>query len=111
MTSPAAPKPFGDSSPAISPDGRTLAFVCHLTYDVGDIFLQPLDTMKARRLTFGKRQIPGLAWMPNGKELIFSSNPRQRVSSATGFSAVRDGSVLMWSQLDPSIHDLMLHFR
>ena len=30
------------------------------------------------------------------------------IPSATGFSAVRDGSVLMWSQLDRSAADLML---
>ncbi len=30
------------------------------------------------------------------------------IPSATGFSAVRDGSVFMWSQLDRSAHDLML---
>jgi len=74
VTFPAAEKMYGDSSPAISPDGRTLAFTRHLTYDVADIFVQPLDIVKARRLTFDKHQIRGLAWMSNGKELIFSSN-------------------------------------
>jgi Tol biopolymer transport system component/DNA-binding winged helix-turn-helix (wHTH) protein len=74
LTFPAAEKTHGDSSPAISPDGRTLAFVRHLTYDVADVFVQPLDSVKARRLTFDKREIRGLAWVPNGKELIFSSN-------------------------------------
>ena len=74
VTFPAARTPDGDSSPAISPDGRTLAFVRHFTYDVADIFVQPLDSGQARRLTSDKRQIRGLAWMPDGKELIFSSN-------------------------------------
>jgi hypothetical protein len=30
------------------------------------------------------------------------------IPSATGFSASRDGTVLMWSQLDRSTHDLMV---
>jgi Tol biopolymer transport system component/DNA-binding winged helix-turn-helix (wHTH) protein len=78
VTFPAAEKTHGDSSPAISPDGRMLAFVRQLTYDVADVFVQPLDTGKPRRLTFDKRQIRGLAWMSDGQELIFSSNRNGR---------------------------------
>jgi Tol biopolymer transport system component/DNA-binding winged helix-turn-helix (wHTH) protein len=75
VTFPAGEKTYGDSSPAISSDGRILAFVRHLTYDVADIFVQPLDGAKAaRQLTFDKRQIRGLAWMAGREELIFSSN-------------------------------------
>jgi Tol biopolymer transport system component len=72
LTFPAAEKTYGDSSPAISPDGRTLAFVRHITYDVADIFVQSLEGAKARRVTFDKRQIRGVAWMSD-RELIFSS--------------------------------------
>jgi Tol biopolymer transport system component/DNA-binding winged helix-turn-helix (wHTH) protein len=78
VTFPAAEKTYGDSSPAISPDGRMLAFVRQLTYDVADVFVQPLDAVKARRLTFDKRQVRGLAWMSDGQELIFSSNRNGR---------------------------------
>jgi Tol biopolymer transport system component/DNA-binding winged helix-turn-helix (wHTH) protein len=74
VTFPAGERTYGDSLPAVSPDGGTLAFVRHATYDVADIFVQPLDGGKARRLTFDKRQIRGLAWISGGKELIFSSN-------------------------------------
>jgi Tol biopolymer transport system component/DNA-binding winged helix-turn-helix (wHTH) protein len=78
VTFPAAERTYGDSAPAISPDGRVLAFVRHLTYDVADVFVQRLDAVKPRRLTFDKRQIRGVAWMPNGQELIFSSNRNGR---------------------------------
>lgn len=78
VTFTAAEKSYGDSSPAISPDNRMLAFVRHLTYDVADVFVQPLDSGPARRLTFDKRQIRGLAWMPDGQEVIFSSSRNGR---------------------------------
>jgi Tol biopolymer transport system component/DNA-binding winged helix-turn-helix (wHTH) protein len=78
VTFPAAEATHGDGSPAISPDGRLLAFVRHLTYDVADILVQPLDTMQARHVTFDKRQIRGFAWASGGRELIFSSNRNGR---------------------------------
>jgi Tol biopolymer transport system component/DNA-binding winged helix-turn-helix (wHTH) protein len=78
VTFPAVEKTYGDASPAISPNGRMLAFVRQLTYDVADVFVQPLDAVKPRRLTFDKRQIRGLAWMSDSQELIFSSNRNGR---------------------------------
>ena len=78
VTFPAAEANHGDSSPAISPDGRTLAFVRQLTHDVADVFVQPVAGGNARQLTFDKRQIRGLAWMSGGRELIFSSNRNGR---------------------------------
>jgi Tol biopolymer transport system component/DNA-binding winged helix-turn-helix (wHTH) protein len=74
MTFPIGEKTYGDSSPVISPDGRTLAFVRHSTYDVADLFVQPLSGAPARQVTFDKRQIRGVAWSPDGQELVFSSN-------------------------------------
>jgi Tol biopolymer transport system component/DNA-binding winged helix-turn-helix (wHTH) protein len=78
VTFPAAERTYGDSSPAISPDGQSLAFVRHLTYDVADVFVQRLDSENPRRVTFDKRQVRGLSWMPSGQELIFSSNRNGR---------------------------------
>jgi len=34
--------------------------------------------------------------------------PGYVIPSATGFYAVPDGSIVMWSQLDRTVHDLML---
>lgn len=71
----------GDTTVAFSPDGRTLAFVRshNLVGDVdvylapGDIYLAPVAGGNAVRLTFGEKTINGLAWTPDGAELVFSS--------------------------------------
>ena len=34
--------------------------------------------------------------------------PRSVIVSATGFDAAPDGSIVVWSQLDRNVHDLML---
>jgi Tol biopolymer transport system component len=60
--------------PAFSPVGKTLAFVRNLTHDVSDIYLLEVERGRLRQLTFDSRRIRGLAWTPDGKELVFSSN-------------------------------------
>ena len=69
----------GDSTVAFSPDGRTLAFVRshNLVGDAyvtpGDIYLAPVAGGDPVRLTFGETEIFGLAWTPDGAELVFST--------------------------------------
>jgi eukaryotic-like serine/threonine-protein kinase len=73
----------GDTTVAFSPDGRTLAFVRshNLVGDVdsylapGDIYLAPVAGGDPVRLTFGEKTINGLAWTPDGKELVLSLEP------------------------------------
>jgi serine/threonine-protein kinase len=57
------------STPALSPDGRTLA----LTVDDGnpDIWLYELDRRVLNRLTFSPRSEFGGVWHPDGRSLIF----------------------------------------
>jgi serine/threonine protein kinase/WD40 repeat protein len=69
-----------DVDPALSPDGRTLAFVRHIDLGVGDVYrlsltenLQPQGEPK--RLTFENREVDTPVWTRDGNEILFSSGP------------------------------------
>jgi Tol biopolymer transport system component/serine/threonine protein kinase len=62
----------GDRYPAVSPDGRTAAFVRE-THDGENVYLLDLSTRKERRLTFEPRPINGLAWQPDGSAVLMSA--------------------------------------
>ena len=63
--------------PAISPDGQTVALVRASLSINGDIYLLSLNGStpvgEARQLTRTGRQIFGLAWTADSRELVFSS--------------------------------------
>jgi DNA-binding winged helix-turn-helix (wHTH) protein len=67
-----------DHSPVVSPDGRYLAFLRATTVGRVAIFLVPLASGPApsgtpRELTYGDYGVWGLAWMPEGRELLLST--------------------------------------
>jgi Tol biopolymer transport system component len=69
---------LGDGDPALSPDGRTLAFTRHTAYWASDLYLLPLDPEhrpagKPRRLTHDVPNANSPAWMPDGEEIVFCS--------------------------------------
>lgn len=64
----------GDSNPAISPDGQTLAFARTLDEDRGDLYLTDLPGAHPRAVTFDNHRIRGIAWMPDGQDLIYASD-------------------------------------
>jgi Tol biopolymer transport system component len=65
---------LADMVPAFSPDGQTLAFVRLSSGRVSDIYLVPIGGGEPRRLTFNNREIDGLAWTPDGREIVFTSD-------------------------------------
>jgi Tol biopolymer transport system component len=78
LTSP--PRGFGDSDPAISPDGKTLAFFRARDNGGGDGDVELLSLTASgasqgepKRLA-SERTIRGLAWTPDGRSLVFSVN-------------------------------------
>jgi Tol biopolymer transport system component/DNA-binding winged helix-turn-helix (wHTH) protein len=71
---------LGDSSPAFSPDGKSLAFVRD-TLDVREIYVLPLSggspvQITPVQITFDHADIQGIAWTPESDKLIFSSSRR-----------------------------------
>lgn len=73
LTSPSGQE--GDYSPAISPDGSTVAFVRGiLAGAVDDLYLVPTAGGVPTRLTFDKTWIRGSpTWTPDGRDIVFSS--------------------------------------
>jgi serine/threonine protein kinase len=82
---------LGDFAPAVSPDGRTVAFYRLEGHGTGDIYLVSFaGREEPKRLTFEEAWLERPAWTPNGLELIFSSggpfasSSLWRVSSSGG---------------------------
>lgn len=63
-----------DTSPTFSPDGTLLAFVRWHAHGVANVYVVPLSGGEPKRLTFDNLKIEGLAWEPDGRHLVFSSN-------------------------------------
>ena len=77
LTSPAGA--WGDSTPVLSPDGTTLAFVRGASYFSEDAFLLSLNddlspAGEPRRLTSIEQVISGLSWSAEGEAIVFSGS-------------------------------------
>jgi Tol biopolymer transport system component len=72
LTSPPVPS-TGDWSAEYSPDGKRIALI-RSTKDVEDIYVMSSSGGDPHRLTFDNRLLAGVAWTPDSKEIIFSSN-------------------------------------
>jgi eukaryotic-like serine/threonine-protein kinase len=73
-----APRNFIDYSPALSADGRQLAFVRFVGFGISDVYLlalgddgRPLGEVE--RVTRENRFLTSTAWMPGSREVLFAS--------------------------------------
>ncbi len=71
---------WADSTPAFSPDSKSVAFIRENTPITGDIYVVPVTGGEPRRITydnarhtFSEAIAGGLVWTADGKEVIFSS--------------------------------------
>jgi Tol biopolymer transport system component len=62
----------GDWHFEVSPDGGTLAFTRSDRSGVGDIYTMPMSGGAPRRLTDWGAPIYGLAWTPDGREIVYA---------------------------------------
>src|SRR4029077_17153781 len=62
------------ANPLFSPDGSLGAYVQGAGFLAGDIHVAPVSGGQPRRLTTDGRTLGGLAWTPDGKEIVFGSN-------------------------------------
>jgi Tol biopolymer transport system component len=67
------PRLASDLMPAASPDGKRIAFVRQVSAASGDVYVAEIGG-ETRRLTKDSCDVRGLAWMPDGRELVVSSN-------------------------------------
>lgn len=70
----AAPEPsIGDGWPAVSPDGRTVAFARYSQDTSANVYVVPLSGGEPRQLTLDKASIFGIAWTSDA-DLVLSSD-------------------------------------
>jgi Tol biopolymer transport system component len=62
------------ATPTLSPNGNLVAYVEGAGFLAGDIHVAPVSGGQPRRLTSDGRFLGGLAWTPDGKEIVFASN-------------------------------------
>ncbi|MBL8232414.1 MAG: serine/threonine-protein kinase, partial [Bryobacterales bacterium] len=60
--------------PTYSPDGEWLAYVSGPSGVAHDLYIMPASGGQSRRLTRDQRMFAGVAWTPDSREIIFSSN-------------------------------------
>lgn len=80
----------GDSMPAVSPDGKTLAFTRSFERSTRDLYVMTLPAGMPRRITFDNRMINGITWTSDGASIVFASN--RGGSMALWHVAAKDGA-------------------
>ena len=67
------PAAFSYRNPRWSPDDRTIAYLHSLENWADDVYLIPAEGGKARRITDENTLMSGLAWLPDGSDLVYGS--------------------------------------
>ncbi len=67
-------QPSSDDQPAVSPDGKQLAFFRSFGPTRREVFVMPASGGEPKQLTTDKRQIEGLTWTGNSREIVYASN-------------------------------------
>ena len=113
--------PAGDSSPVISPDGRTLAFVSQREGDTApQLYLMPLAGGEPARLTTVPTGVAQPKWFPDGRRIAFLSRvwrdldtmekqgarQKERTDAKTSAQIWDIGPVYFW---DTWLDDRQLH--
>src|SRR5262245_35263370 len=83
LTSPSANFSAGDWNPAFSPDGKMLAFTRSVNGISMDVYIVAVSGGEPQRLTFDDANLKGLAWTPDGREIVFSSSRGGSFTTAT----------------------------
>ena len=91
---PANADPFGDRTPAFSPDGKMLAFSRTLAFASSDVFVMPVNsqlkpTGPPVRIDTGREYTTQPVWLPGGRELVVSAGTQRerrlyRIGAASG---------------------------
>jgi Tol biopolymer transport system component len=64
---------LGDSTPALSPDGKLLAFVRGASSRDVELYVMPASGGEPKRLTFDNRSVRSLAWTGDSQWMVFAS--------------------------------------
>ncbi len=98
---------YGDGSPALSPDGRNLAFVRRGADGSADIYLTSLVEGGLRQITAQGCPIFGLTWHPDGTRLVYSSGcngpPTLWAAPLTGETPRRFAAAVGEDVVEPSL--------
>jgi Tol biopolymer transport system component/predicted Ser/Thr protein kinase len=96
---------MGDLSPIPSPDGRRIAFIRERTFSRGAVFVLPLTAGgvpdgSAAQLTPDSWSVNGVAWAPDGQDLLFSWGGHFGLSRLSRISAtLKRGGVVQPTSL------------
>lgn len=94
----------GDAYISFSPDGARLAFA-RAQFFAGDIYTIPVAGGEPTRITSDDAVIYGLAWTPDGTELVFSSDRGGRNSNLWRIPAA-GGTPTLVAGIGENVHEL-----